>query len=128
MMYHFEVSWGESPDLAIAKLTPLESYVGLPCGVKLSDAPFVKSILTDLPSAESAGQLADVRGLQLVYVCAVASDSKLAKPSTCHIDGIIAKLWCEGILGEKRRSCSRYGDTRQSASTGGNSGSVALGW
>ena len=57
MMYHFEVTRGESPGLATVKLAPLESYVGLPWGVKESDGPSVKSMLTDLPRAGSAGQL-----------------------------------------------------------------------
>lgn len=57
MMYHLEVNCGESPGLATVKLAPLESYVGLPWGVKESDGPSVKSMLTDLPRAGSAGQL-----------------------------------------------------------------------
>lgn len=56
-MYHFELSCGESPDLATVKVAPLESYVGLPWGVKESDAPSAKLMLTDLPRAGSAGQL-----------------------------------------------------------------------
>jgi len=52
----------------MVKATPLELYVGLPCVVKLSEAPWVKSIVTDLPSAESAGHSLDVRGSQLLYV------------------------------------------------------------
>ena len=56
-MYHFEVSWGESPDLATVKPAPFESYVGFPWGVKESEDPDVKSMVTDLPSAVSAGQL-----------------------------------------------------------------------
>lgn len=57
MMYHFEVSCGESPDLATVKEAPLESKVGLPCGVKESDGPLAKSTETDVPKAGSAGQL-----------------------------------------------------------------------
>ncbi len=57
MMYHLEVNRGESPGLATVKEAPFESYVGLPCGVKESDGPSVKSMLTDLPRAGSAGQL-----------------------------------------------------------------------
>lgn len=56
-MYHFDVNWGESPDLATVNEAPLELYVGLPWGVKESDAPSVKSIVTDLLRAGSAGQL-----------------------------------------------------------------------
>jgi hypothetical protein len=57
----------------------LESYVGLPEGVKLSDAPLVKSMLTDLPSAESGGQLPCVRGLQLLNVCATEGVARRVK-------------------------------------------------
>ena len=66
MMYHFEVIWGESPDFATVKEAPSDPNVGFPWLVKLSEAPLVKSTLTLLPSAESGGQLPDVRGLQLV--------------------------------------------------------------
>ena len=70
-MYHFDISSGESPDFATVKEAPLESYVGLPCGVKESDAPAVKSILTAFPSAGFGGQLPPCKGLQVEYVCAV---------------------------------------------------------
>ncbi len=56
-MYHFDTNCGESPDFATVNLAPLESYVGFPWGVKESEAPCVKSILTNLPSAVSGGQL-----------------------------------------------------------------------
>ena len=56
MMYHFDAIKGESPSFATANEAPLESYVGLPEGVKELDSPEVKSILTDLPRAGSAGQ------------------------------------------------------------------------
>ena len=48
---------GESPDFATVNEAPFESYVGAPWVVKESDSPDVKSIVTDLPSAVSAGQL-----------------------------------------------------------------------
>ena len=57
-MYHFDAMSGESPSFATVNEAPLESYVGLPTGVNESDGPEVKSMLTDLPSAVSAGQLA----------------------------------------------------------------------
>ena len=69
-MYHLDVNCEESPDFAIVNDAPLEPYVGFPCGVKLSEAPCVKSMLTDFPRAESAGQPLPSRGLQLEYVCA----------------------------------------------------------
>lgn len=56
-MYHFEFSCGASPDLATVKEAPLESYVGLPWGVKESEAPEAKSIATALPSAVFGEQL-----------------------------------------------------------------------
>lgn len=56
-MYQFEFNCGESPAFATVKATPLESYVGLPLAVKEFDEPWVKSIVTDLPRAGSAGQL-----------------------------------------------------------------------
>jgi hypothetical protein len=69
MMYHFDVSWGESPDCLMVNETPSEPYVGLPWAVKLSDAD-VKSMLTVFPSAVSGGQSLRNVGLQFVYVCA----------------------------------------------------------
>jgi hypothetical protein len=69
-MYHLEANCGESPEFATVNATPLELYVGFPCVVKLSDGPFVKSILTDFPNAESAGHDDVVRGSQFEYVCA----------------------------------------------------------
>ncbi len=87
MMYHLDAMSGASPDPATVKEAPFESYVGVPWAVKESDCPAVKSILTDLPSAVSGGQLPvvilefkpanfllgsgnvpSVRGLQFVYV------------------------------------------------------------
>ena len=59
------------------KEMPLESYVGLPWGVKLSEDDR-KSILTVRPSAESGGQSLRVVGLQLVYVCAVEGATRRA--------------------------------------------------
>ena len=56
MKYHFEVIVGESPDFATVKPAPFESYVGAPEAVNSSDAPEVKSMLTLLPRAVSAGQ------------------------------------------------------------------------
>lgn len=56
-MYHFELSRGESPGSATVNEAPLESYVGLPCGVKESEGPAVKSMVTALPKAGFAGQL-----------------------------------------------------------------------
>ena len=56
-MYHFEVNCGLSPPLATDKPAPSDEYCGLPCGVKESDSPDVKSIFTDFPSAVSGGQL-----------------------------------------------------------------------
>lgn len=76
-MYHFDVSVGESPVFATVNAAPLESYVGFPWGVKLSDAE-VKSMLTVRPSAESGGQSLRNVGLQLVYVCAVEGTMKKA--------------------------------------------------
>jgi hypothetical protein len=70
-MYHLDVSKGESPDFATVKVTPLELYVGLPVATKLSELPLVKSMLTDFPSAVSAGQEPWVRGLQELEVWAV---------------------------------------------------------
>ena len=58
MIYHFETRRGESPDAATVNEAPFEPYVGLPWGVNESEAPDVKSIFTDLPSAVSGGQLA----------------------------------------------------------------------
>ncbi len=55
MMYHFDVSIGESPDLATVKEAPLESYFMFPWAVKLSEA-LVRSIFTALPRAELGGQ------------------------------------------------------------------------
>lgn len=83
-MYHFEVSWGESPDLATVNETPLESYVGLPCGVKLSEDE-VKSILTVRPRAESGGQSERAVGLQLLYVCANEGTTKDAAEARAAI-------------------------------------------
>lgn len=60
-MYHFDINCGESPGAAMVNLAPLESYVGFPWGVKESEGPCVKSILTDLPSAVSGGQLPTVQ-------------------------------------------------------------------
>lgn len=77
-MYHFDVSWGESPDLATAKETPSEPYVGLPCGVKLSEAD-LKSMLTVRASAESGGQSLRKVGLQLDQVCAAEGASSAAE-------------------------------------------------
>ena len=57
MMYHFETRSGESPDPATVNEAPFEPYVGLPWAVNESEAPEVKSIFTDLPSAVSGGQL-----------------------------------------------------------------------
>ena len=57
MIYHLEVTWGESPGLATVNVAPFESYVGLPWGVKESDGPSVKSMFTALPNAGFAGQL-----------------------------------------------------------------------
>ena len=67
-MYQRDVSCGASPDFATVKETPFEPYVGFPCVVKLVEGPCVKSILTDLPKAESGGQLVESMGLQFVYV------------------------------------------------------------
>jgi hypothetical protein len=69
-MYHLEVNFGESPGLSTVKATPLELYVGFPFAVKLSEAPCVKSMLTDFPSAESGGHGAERRGSQFAYVVA----------------------------------------------------------
>jgi hypothetical protein len=66
-MYHFDVSWGESPDLATVKETPSLLYVGLPWVVKLSEAE-LKSMLTVRASAESDGQLLWRVGLQFDHV------------------------------------------------------------
>lgn len=68
-MYHFDVSWGESPDLATVKEAPLESYEGLPCEVKESEAPEVKSIVTDFPSAVSGGQLPIMGSASFCVIC-----------------------------------------------------------
>ena len=62
-MYHFEFSCGASPFLATVREAPLESYVGLSCGVKESEAPEVRSTLTDLPSAVFGGQLPMMRSV-----------------------------------------------------------------
>ena len=72
-MYHFEFSCGASPDLATVKEAPLESYVGLPCGVKESEAPEAKSIATALPSAVFGEQLPEtfLAGLSGHMVCAL---------------------------------------------------------
>ena len=67
-MYHRDVNWGLSPDWATVNETPSESYVGPLWGVKLSDEPWVKSISTARPSAESGGHDDVNRGLQLLYV------------------------------------------------------------
>ena len=104
MMYHREVSCGESPDCRTLKPTPLEPYVGLDWGVKLSEAPCVKSMFTVLPNAESAGHPCCVRGLQFVYVCATdgtARSSVLATPSNPCIDGnIVRNVWrMRAVLG-----------------------------
>lgn len=56
-MYHLDAISGESPDFATVKEAPFELYVGVPWLVKESEAPEVKSIVTSLPSAVSAGQL-----------------------------------------------------------------------
>lgn len=79
-MYHFEVSWGESPDLATVNETPSEPYVGLPWGVKLSDAD-LKSMLTVRASAESGGQSLRNVGLQLDHVCAAEGAMSAAEAS-----------------------------------------------
>ena len=63
-MYHLELTCGASPDLATVKEAPLESYVGLPCGVKESEGPEAKSIATALPNAEFGGQLPETRSAQ----------------------------------------------------------------
>lgn len=57
-MYHFDAMRGESPACATENEAPFGPYVGLPWGVKELDCPEVKSMLTDLPSAVSGGQLA----------------------------------------------------------------------
>jgi hypothetical protein len=83
---------GESPDFATVKSAPLELYVAGP--VKLSEAPFVKSMLTVRPSAGFAGQLGFVSGLQLVYVCAVAGSACRSMLAVVNIDRIEAfMLW-----------------------------------
>jgi hypothetical protein len=70
--------------------TPLEPYaMASLCAVKLSDAPWVKSIVTDLPSAESAGQPPLVSGSQLLYDCALDSDA-MVKPQ--------AKILCNRAI------------------------------
>ncbi len=67
-MYHFDVNSGESPDFATVKAAPLESYVGLPFDVKSSEGPWVKSMVTDLPRAGSAGQLPAVLSVHRIEV------------------------------------------------------------
>lgn len=69
-MYHSDVSCGASPDDLMVKETPSSPYVGLPCGVKLSDSE-EKSMLTVLPRAESGGQSLRRVGLQLDHVWAL---------------------------------------------------------
>ena len=92
-MYHFDVNCGESPDLATVNEAPLESYVGLPWGVKESDAPFVKSTVTDLPRAGSAGQL-PVHPLVSILRLGVG-------PFSVHTT-------CEGVAGRVSLSYRRY--------------------
>lgn len=55
--YHFEMTCGESPPRATVKAAPSEPYVVAPVDVKESEAPEVKSTLTERPRAESGGQL-----------------------------------------------------------------------
>jgi hypothetical protein len=96
MMYHFDVSCGESPDFATVKDTPPSPYVGLPCGVKLSDSD-EKSMSTVLPSAESGGQLLEVVGLQFVYVCAAEGATRNATEARAAtalaVDRIMVWMW-----------------------------------
>jgi len=54
-MYHLDVIWGDSPERATVKAIPSPLYEGFPCGVKLSEEPFVKSMETDLPRADAGG-------------------------------------------------------------------------
>lgn len=67
---------GESPGFAIVKPAPLLPYVGSPVGVNWDEGPEVKSMVSDLPSAVSAGQPLSVRGLQDEYVCAVVGANR----------------------------------------------------
>ncbi|KAL8757778.1 MAG: hypothetical protein Q9184_004116 [Pyrenodesmia sp. 2 TL-2023] len=66
-MYHFELSRGESPGSATVNEAPLESYVGLPCGVKESEGPAEKSTVTALPKAGFAGQLPEEK--EIITTC-----------------------------------------------------------
>ena len=84
-MYHSDVSCGASPDDLMVKETPSSPYVGLPCGVKLSDSE-EKSMLTVLPRAESGGQSVRNVGLQLDHVWAaegaMRAEARAAKALT----------------------------------------------
>lgn len=61
MMYQFDISVGASPDLATVNEAPwVESYVGTPLAEKPLEVPFVRSKLSDLPRAGSAGQASDI--------------------------------------------------------------------
>ena len=53
IIYHLEFICGASPDCATVKDAPFASYVGVPWVVNSLDAPEVKSMVTDLPSAGS---------------------------------------------------------------------------
>lgn len=70
MRYHFDVNKGASPCFDIDIWAPSEPYViVLPEAVKASEAPDVKSVFDELPSAGSAGHWL-VRGLHFVDVWA----------------------------------------------------------
>ena len=119
MMYHFELICGESPGFATVKAAPSEPYEGEPCGVKESEAPFVKSMSTDRPSAEFGGQppslnqladennlnfmdLPDVRGLQAVKVWAEVRDDNVINAATAAMSGLKNKI-CIANMGNKKK-------------------------
>jgi hypothetical protein len=95
MMYHLEISCGESPDLATVKDTPSLPYVGLPCDVKLSEEDF-KSMLTVRPRAESGGQSLRSVGLQFDHVWASEGAMSVAADASAASDRMaerIANVW-----------------------------------
>ena len=104
MMYHLDVSCGESPDLATVKETPSLPYVGLPWAVKLSDAE-LKSMLTVRASAESGGQSLRSVGLQFDHVWAVegaTSDAAEARAASARMVERMVDVARERWVGVRR--------------------------
>lgn len=97
-MYQPDDSIGASPLLATVRDTPFVPYVGSPEAAKSLEAPEVKSIDIDLPSAVSAGQVCDV-GLQLLDVWARLGHD--------HNKDVMVAIDAKRTATSRRRSCER---------------------